>query len=250
MTCGKDILAVQSLRNHIMGASLLATTSILLASTMSGFAANPGKWSGQDAIFALSTPIEDDLADSTKFLVRNLLAIKFFALIISFIICFFCYLQSIRLNNHVCYLINIPTNSTDSPLVSYVCRALAKASNFYTIGTRFLYFSLLILMWLFNAICMLIATIILICVLFILDRTEGMEREYRQHESHSVQTESGQDAAQTLNFDKMAEKSFHPATLLWGGSKESLTKAGSHLKDQYTHKTERNSKAATVFDAV
>ena len=48
---GKDgILAVQSLRNGIMASSLLASTSILLASTLAGFAASSDKWTGLDVI--------------------------------------------------------------------------------------------------------------------------------------------------------------------------------------------------------
>lgn len=186
MTCGKDILAVQSLRNNIMGSSLLATASILLATTMSGFAANPATWNGHDAVAMASNALNQNLAPIFQYLEKNIIHVKFFTLILAFIICFFCYLQSIRLYNHANCLINIPT-SHESPLLGYVCRLLAKASNFYTAGTRFLYFALLLLIWLFHPICMFICTIILLIVVSMLDITDRFDRSITL-ESHNLET--------------------------------------------------------------
>ena len=215
---GKDgILAVQSLRNGIMASSLLASTSILLASTLAGFAASSDKWTGLDVIVVsfgsasvtaaallannVTSPNPVGVPGTLDQDRIKLIAIKFLVLITTFLASFFCYSQSIRLYNHVTFLINIPLdkfhsipkaslpststditnpNPIDSPLVisysspqkyiNYVNLSLERAANFYTIGTRLYYLAMIVLLWLLGSVFMIVAVVLFTVLLVFLDR--------------------------------------------------------------------------------
>lgn len=196
---GQDgILAVQSLRNNIMAASLLASTAILLASTLAGFAASTDKWIGLDNIVfrwsAGDSPLHglsDGKPPALDPLDAQMLAIKFLTLILTFLTSFFCYTQAIRLFNHVSVLINLPLDKFasieskhSSPAgggppqryMNYVTRRLEQASNFYTIGTRFYYLAMIFLLWLFGPVFMLLACCGFVIVFFFLDRASLEDR--------------------------------------------------------------------------
>jgi uncharacterized membrane protein len=208
------ILAVQTLRNAIMAASLLASTAILLASTLAGFAASSDKWTALDALLlsfskAALSPTSDQPALPRDKMQR--IAIKFLILIVTFLASFFCYSQAIRLYNHVNFLINVPehissngdaspseqaflqcsgpvssalpdgipplrespalSKATPASFIDYVADCLEKGANFYTIGTRIFYLAMLLLLWLFGAVFMLVASVFFLIILFFLDRT-------------------------------------------------------------------------------
>lgn len=191
------LLAIQTLRNNIMAASLLASTAVLLASTLAGFAASADTWTGLDNIVfgwtrPPASPLDSSASTSPSSAVARLLAIKFLTLILTLLISFFCYSQAIRLYNHACILLSLPRSvlaglpmspsdnqhvsqpyDQDGPQLQlcgiYVTRVLARASNFYTIGTRFYYLAMLFLLWLFGPIFLLVACVLLILGFFFLD---------------------------------------------------------------------------------
>ena len=98
MTAGnKDVLAVQTLRNSIMGATFLSSTAVLLiigVLTLSGQSEHLGTtWHALNALGA--TRAELWLA-------------KLLALLLDMLVAFFSFAQAIRLFHHVGYMINVP----------------------------------------------------------------------------------------------------------------------------------------------
>lgn len=156
----RDILAVQTLRNSVMGATLLATAAVAISAGLGTILAS-STIRGNNSVFS-----------SLDFYTLS----KLFVLTASFLLAFLSCIQSIRYLNHAAYLINIP--SSYSPLVthSHVCTVIEKGMNFYTVSIRFFYFSFTLVMWLFGAIPYCCATLILVAILFFLDRNEQPKR--------------------------------------------------------------------------
>lgn len=157
---GKDVLAVQTLRNSTMAATFLASTAVLLiigALTLSGQGDKlEGTWHALNVVGA-SHP--------------ELWLFKLLLLLLNLFVAFFSFSLSIRVFNHVGYMINVPLDPTHraiSPLT--VAAHLNRAGKFYSLGMRAYYFTVPLVFWLFGPHFMLLATIGLIIVLRRIDR--------------------------------------------------------------------------------
>lgn len=156
----RDILAVQTLRNSTMAATFLASTSVLLI------------------IGVLTLSGQGDKLETTWHVLNVLGArhselwlAKLLLLLADLFVAFFSFSMSIRVFNHVGYLINVPLavgHKEISP--AHVAAHLNRAGHFYSIGMRAYYFAVPPVFWLFGPHFMLLATIGLIAVLYRLDR--------------------------------------------------------------------------------
>jgi uncharacterized membrane protein len=160
MGTGKDILAVQTLRNSTMAATFLASTAVLLI------------------IGVLSLSGQADKLESTWHTL-NLLGArhselymgKLLLLLIDLVFAFFSFSMSIRIYNHVGFMINVPLAANHKPISpAHVAVHLNRAGRFYSLGMRAYYFSVPLLFWIFGPLFMLAATVVLILVLYQLDR--------------------------------------------------------------------------------
>lgn len=156
----KDVLAVQTLRNSTMAATFLASTAVLLiigVLTLSGQGDKlEGTWHALNVMGALRS---------------ELWLAKVLMLLLDLFIAFFSFSMSIRVFNHVGYMINVPLNlehRTISP--AHVALHLNRAGKFYSIGMRAYYFTVPLVFWLFGPHFMVLATVALIAVLYHLDR--------------------------------------------------------------------------------
>jgi uncharacterized membrane protein len=161
MTTGnKDVLAVQTLRNSIMGATFLSSTSVLLiigVLTLSGQGENLGTVWHSLNIFG-ATHAELWLA-------------KLLALLLDMLVAFFSFAQAIRLFHHVGYMINVPVSKKHRAFTpDHVALHLNRAGMFYALGMRAYYVSVPLVFWLFGPHFMLLSTAVLIPILFYLDR--------------------------------------------------------------------------------
>ncbi|ERN12520.1 hypothetical protein AMTRI_Chr01g136660 [Amborella trichopoda] len=152
----KNILAVQTLRNAIMGATLMATTSILLCS-------------GLAAVISSTYSVKKALNDSIyggqgEFMV----ALKYVSLLLAFLFAFLCYSLSIRFINQVNFLINLPVQC---PVVTpdYVCELLEKGSILNTVGNRLFYAAMPLLLWIFGPVLVFLFSISIVPILYNLD---------------------------------------------------------------------------------
>jgi uncharacterized membrane protein len=159
----KDVMAVQTMRNFIMGSSLMASTAALLiigTLTLSGQAQNIAQnW------HVLS--LEGSFA-------TELWIIKVMFLLVDFIVAFFAFAMSVRLANHVVFMVNVPEHDAHHNLSpKAVARRLHRAGNMFAIGMRAFFFAVPLVFWLFGPYFLLISSIGLVVALYHLDRCES-----------------------------------------------------------------------------
>lgn len=161
----KDIMAVQTLRNFIMAPSLMASTAALLIMgtlTLSGQAENIAhSWH----LLSLGG------SHSTE-----LWILKVMLLLVDFIVAFFAFAMSVRLANHVLFMVNVPDHDAHHNLSSKaVARRLHRAGSMFAIGMRAFFFAIPLVFWLFGPYFLVIASVGLVMTLHRLDRSESEE---------------------------------------------------------------------------
>ena len=156
-----DILAVQTLRNSVMAANFMASTSVLLIIGTLNLSEKIEKWA-----YAWNP----DSASQT--LIHELWPIKLGFLLLNFFIAFYCFTMAIRFFNHVGYMINLLAAGSPVTGITYaqVCSYLNRAGAYYTYGTRSFFFSMPLILWLFGPYSLVLATLILIAALNKMDR--------------------------------------------------------------------------------
>lgn len=156
-----DIMAVQTLRNFEMAATFKASSAILLIM----------------GTLTLSSQAESlarawhllDLGGSAQ---REWWIIKIMALLTVLIVAFFSFALSIRLLNHVVFMINLPAQDALGVLApEQVARRLNQAGMFYHAGMRAYFVTVPLVFWLFGPLFLMISTVGLIAVLYFLDRS-------------------------------------------------------------------------------
>jgi uncharacterized membrane protein len=159
-TSGRDVLAVQTLRNSMMTATFLASTAVLLiigTLTLSGEAERLREnWHALNIVGATHAQ-----AWLTKVLI----------LLVDFVMAFFSFAMTMRLLHLVGYMINIPAeNGPRSISPPLVAKYLNRAGAFYAFGMRMYYLSVPLVFWLFGPHFMAIATMVSLPALYYLDR--------------------------------------------------------------------------------
>jgi uncharacterized membrane protein len=161
---GKDVMAVQTMRNFIMVGILMVSTATLLiigTLTLSGQADNISRsW---HAINLYGSPSAE------------LWILKVLCLLADFVIAFFAFAMSIRIANHVLFMVNVPrefqeTNVALAPKA--VARRLNRAGYMLAVGMRALFFAVPLVFWLFGPLFLLLATVGLVVTLSRLDRNQ------------------------------------------------------------------------------
>ncbi|KAJ6814384.1 uncharacterized protein M6B38_139835 [Iris pallida] len=152
----KNILAVQTLRNAIMGSTLMATTSILLCSGLAAVISST---------YSIKKPINDSVFGAHG---EFMVSLKYVTLLVVFLFAFLCYSLSIRYINQVNFLINTPLTADDaSPLTSeYVCDILEKSFVLNTVGNRLFYAALPLLLWIFGPVLVFLSSITMVAIMY------------------------------------------------------------------------------------
>lgn len=161
----KAVLAVQTLRNSTMAATFLASTSVLLIIGVLTLSEQGGKfettWHALNTIGAKHP---------------ELWMTKLIFLLLALFVAFFSFSMSIRIFNHVGYMINVPLKLNHKMITTaHVATHLNRAGNFYSIGMRAYYFLIPLVFWLFGPHFMLISTIVLLLVLYRIDRAPKIQ---------------------------------------------------------------------------
>ncbi|KAI8829807.1 hypothetical protein BJ741DRAFT_538311 [Chytriomyces cf. hyalinus JEL632] len=170
----KDILAVQSLRNLIMAASILASTCVIIMLGIIAFLAT---------VISRPESVDSDknpLGSQFGFFLDHLFGAKVMGLLVVFCASFFCFAQSMRFYNHVGMVININISAEEleesmhlsphhSTNVDFVARLLNRGSMYYTFGMRGYYFSFPIMAYLWGPWSLLVATVLLMFTLRVVD---------------------------------------------------------------------------------
>jgi uncharacterized membrane protein len=93
--------------------------------------------------------------------------------LVDFIVAFFAFVMSVRLVNHVVFMINAPGADVHHNLTpEAVANRLNRAGNMFATGTRAFLFAVPLVFWLFGPIFLVVATVGLVVTLVHLDRSE------------------------------------------------------------------------------
>jgi uncharacterized membrane protein len=157
---GRDILAVQTLRNSTMTSSFMASTAVLLIIGVLTLSAQGDKLSGTwHSLNVLGQ-------DSSEIWLFKLLVMLF-----DLLFAFFAFSMSMRLYHHIGYIINVsPQVGLECAQPNHVGAELNRAAIYYRIGMRAYFFTVPLLLWLFGPLWMVGATALLIFFLYHLDR--------------------------------------------------------------------------------
>ncbi|XP_006659840.1 uncharacterized protein LOC102720900 [Oryza brachyantha] len=159
------VLAVQTMRNSIMASTVLASVAITLSSLVAALMASgvahtifSGSGGGELLVGAAG---------------ETALSVKFFAILVCFLVAFLLNVQSIRYYSHTGFLVNVPLQAhrlrRPGLAVDYVTAALNRGSYFWSLGIRAFYFSCPVFLWLFGPIPMFAACLSMVCALYFLD---------------------------------------------------------------------------------
>ncbi|XP_004307929.1 PREDICTED: uncharacterized protein LOC101292349 [Fragaria vesca subsp. vesca] len=158
------VLAVQTLRNNIMASTLLASTAIMLSSLIAVLMTSANKDRSASAfVFGDTSPMG--------------YSIKYFAILVCFLVAFLFNVQSIRYYSHASILINVPFKKMSPHLkhhhltTEYVANTVNRGSYFWSLGLRAFYFSFPLFLWIFGPLPMLFCCFILVTMLYFLDIT-------------------------------------------------------------------------------
>ncbi|KAL6207714.1 hypothetical protein ACLB2K_018668 [Fragaria x ananassa] len=153
----KNILAVQTLRNTIMGSTLMATTSILLCSGLAAVISST---------YSVKKPLNDAVYGAHG---EFMVALKYVTLLTIFLFSFMCHSLSIRFINQVNILINSPQDPTSPVTPEYVSELLEKGYILNTVGNRLFYAALPLMLWIFGPVLVFLCSITLVPMLYNLD---------------------------------------------------------------------------------
>jgi uncharacterized membrane protein len=162
---GKDVMAVQTLRNFIMAGIMMASTASLLiigTLTLSGQAENITRSWHVLGLYGSHSP--------------GLWIVKVMCLLADFLFAFFAYAMSIRLANQVLFMLNVPIkDQKEHPILSpdNVAARLNQAGQMVAIGMRAFFFAIPLVFWLFGPVFLFLATVGLVAALNYIDRHQS-----------------------------------------------------------------------------
>ncbi len=158
---GKDIMAVQTLRNFVMGATLMATTAaFLILGTLT--------LTGQAESISRSWHVSSGYGSSSA----ELWIFKVLCLLAVFITAFFAFAMAIRLANHVVFMVNVPGPWPHAALTpEMVASRLNRAGGHFAAGMRAFFFAVPLVFWLFGPVFLVVASVGLVIALHRLDRS-------------------------------------------------------------------------------
>ncbi|KAJ9537191.1 hypothetical protein OSB04_029924 [Centaurea solstitialis] len=169
----KNILAVQTIRNTIMGSTLMATTSILLCSGLAAVISST---------YSVKKPLNDTIYGAHG---EFMVALKYVTLLVLFLFSFMCHSLSIRFISQVNFLINCPQDST-IVTSTYVSELLEKSFTLNAIGNRLFYCALPIVLWIFGPLLVILCSSTMVLVLYNLD---FLFRDTKKERTHEVANE-------------------------------------------------------------
>ena len=162
----KDLMAVQTLRNMVMAATFKATSSIvLIVGTLSLV--------GEAEVRAKAWHVLSIAGVQG----REWWLVKLLCLLLVLMVAFFAFAMVIRQLNHVMFMVTLPKMAAHGVFApESVAQQLNQAGTYYTIGMRAFFITVPLAFWLFGPLFLVAATIGLIAVLYIIDRTPLADR--------------------------------------------------------------------------
>ncbi|TKY44988.1 hypothetical protein E2542_SST31272 [Spatholobus suberectus] len=157
----KNIVAVQSLRNLIMGSTLMATTAILICAGLGAVVSST---------YSVKKVINDTIFGAHG---EFMVGLKYAILLVVFSFSFLCHTFSIGFLNQVNILICTPQDVKSLVTPEYLTELLGKAILLNTVGNRLYYSALSLLLWIFGPVLTFFSSIAMVLVLYNLDFVAG-----------------------------------------------------------------------------
>ncbi|XAR52129.1 hypothetical protein NMG60_11020040 [Bertholletia excelsa] len=165
------VLAVQTLRNNIMASTLMASTAIMLCSLIAVLMTSGSSDSSVNVVYGHRSEFG--------------CSIKFFSILVCFLVSFLLNVQSIRYFSHAGILINVPyqtlfhnephRQNSRNLMAEYVASVVNRGSYFWSLGLRAFYFSFPLFLWIFGPIPMFLSSLVLVFLLYFLDASFDFE---------------------------------------------------------------------------
>ncbi|KAJ1267314.1 hypothetical protein BS78_07G046400 [Paspalum vaginatum] len=169
------VLAVQTLRNTIMASTVLASVAITLSSLVAALMAS----GAAHGLFSAGSGASSSATIVVGAGGETALTIKFFAVLVCFLVAFLLNVQSIRYYSHTGLLVNVPLGAHRRPAraIGYVTGTLNRGFYFWSLGVRAYYFSCPVFLWLFGPIPMCASCVAMVVVLYFLDVYTEWDKE-------------------------------------------------------------------------
>jgi uncharacterized membrane protein len=156
----RSLLAIQTLRNSTMAATFFATTAVLLMIGTLNLTGQPEMFMPALESIGLPAPSQSGLWLMKVLLLTGDLFVAFFA-----------FAMSVRLFNHVGYQVSVPAE-VRAPLIDEgaIVRYMQRAGGYYSFGMRAYFVAVPLTFWLFGPMFLLAATLVVVAVLYVMDR--------------------------------------------------------------------------------
>ncbi|KQJ90821.1 uncharacterized protein LOC100831783 [Brachypodium distachyon] len=163
----KGVLVVQSLRNVIMGSTLMATTAVLFCTGIAAVLSST---------YAVKKPLSDAVFGAHG---EYMMALKYVALLLIFLFAFLCHSLTICFLNQASFLINTGAIGGEHgedrlglpPALAgdYVGEILERGFTLNFVGNRLFYAGVPLLLWIFGPLLAFLSSVVMIPILYNLD---------------------------------------------------------------------------------
>ncbi|XP_062199491.1 uncharacterized protein LOC133901949 [Phragmites australis] len=163
------VTVVQSVRNVIMGSTLMATTAILFCTGIAAVLSST---------YTIKKPLSDTVFGAHG---EYMMALKYVALLLLFLFAFLCHSLAICLLNQASFLINTSTSlfAADAESGSgslglpstrdYIGEILERGFTLNLVGNRLFYAGVPLLLWIFGPLLAFLSSMVMIPILYNLD---------------------------------------------------------------------------------
>ncbi|XP_062192511.1 uncharacterized protein LOC133896010 [Phragmites australis] len=186
----KAVLVVQSVRNVLMGSTLMATTSILFCTGVAAVLSST---------YAVKKPLSDTVFGAHG---EYMMALKYVVLLVIFLLTFLCHTTAICTLNQASFLVNALSPASSSaaalrlPAVTrdYVVEVLERGFLLNLAGNRLFFAGAPLLLWIFGPVLPCLCSMAMIPVLHNIDMVEYAEKGSSNGEANGkVQMDVGND---------------------------------------------------------
>ncbi|KAL5081165.1 hypothetical protein RYX36_009586, partial [Vicia faba] len=156
-----NLVGVQTIRNLIMGTTLMSTTSILLCA-------------GLGAIISSTYSVKKPMKESVFGAHGEFVVVLKYAIVLTILsFSFVCNTLSSAFINQVNMLISIPQNVKSMVTPEYLSQHLSKAMLLNIVGNRLFYTAITLQLWIFGPLLPFLSSMLMVCILYNLDFVGG-----------------------------------------------------------------------------
>jgi uncharacterized membrane protein len=153
----KGVLVVQSLRNVIMGSTLMATTAVLFCTGIAAVLSST---------YTIKKPLSDAVFGAHG---EYMMALKYVALLLLFLFAFLCHSLAICFLNQASFLINTSALAADLVTADFMGEILERGFTLNFVGNRLFYAGVPLLLWIFGPLLAFLSSLVMIPLLYNLD---------------------------------------------------------------------------------